>query len=541
MKDVMIVHGYLLSGTGSNLYVKSITKYFLKQGVNVHLVCQEYNPENFDFINCYQQFDLKTQSFKEVFSRETSYPGKCTLYKPDLDGILPVFVYDKYPNYDVYEMHKMEQSMLEAFISKNQNAVEQIFKTHSISHVFSNHIVLQPLYVIRALKQLNLTQEVIHNIIVHGSDLHFSIKESKIIEDYAFEAIYNVNKIFFVSNSSEAEFNKHFNQLKQALTTEIVCAGVELEDFHLPYPDDKAELIKLLQTNKSNNGFNQMTREQIVCNVKNSTISIKQHEIIDIKALEENIDLAIANIDDSETVITFVGKYLETKGIHSVLLAAPLLIEKIPNLKLVFTGFGEQRIGLEYLYQILIQNNYLLLQEVLNNPELIDVRLQTNKEIFKHFSKMIEDEAFLTNYFKNSSLIKDRIIFTGYFDHHFLSKFLPNTTYFIAPSVFSEAFGLVAAEAMACGVFPILAYQSGFKEIVDNLDQYLQEIELTNPLQTKLIVDENYILNIAECLINLKSNMDQLTIYERELLAKKLIEHTTSEYTWSKVVANLCK
>ncbi|MGH3102219.1 MAG: glycosyltransferase, partial [Thermoleophilia bacterium] len=56
-------------------------------------------------------------------------------------------------------------------------------------------------------------------------------------------------------------------------------------------------------------------------------------------------------------------------------------------------------------------------------------------------------------------------LFTGPFEHRHLVHLLALADVAAAPSIFPEAFGMVAAEAAACGVFPVSAAHSGLAEV----------------------------------------------------------------------------
>ena len=47
---ICILHGYLLDGSGSNLWTRSIVESLCRNGEIIHLVCQENHPERYDFI-----------------------------------------------------------------------------------------------------------------------------------------------------------------------------------------------------------------------------------------------------------------------------------------------------------------------------------------------------------------------------------------------------------------------------------------------------------------------------------------------------------
>jgi len=63
----------------------------------------------------------------------------------------------------------------------------------------------------------------------------------------------------------------------------------------------------------------------------------------------------------------------------------------------------------------------------------------------------------------------ERVVFTGAMDHEQLSRLIPLADCTVVPSVLSEAFGMVAAEAAACGVIPVVAGHSGLAEVAEGL------------------------------------------------------------------------
>ncbi len=42
---ILVFHGYLLGGTGSNVYNARLAAAFVAQGHEVHLLCQDRHPE----------------------------------------------------------------------------------------------------------------------------------------------------------------------------------------------------------------------------------------------------------------------------------------------------------------------------------------------------------------------------------------------------------------------------------------------------------------------------------------------------------------
>ena len=48
---LLMTHGYMLSDTGSNVYVQSLCRALAREGHEVHLLCQEPEPLSYDFVD----------------------------------------------------------------------------------------------------------------------------------------------------------------------------------------------------------------------------------------------------------------------------------------------------------------------------------------------------------------------------------------------------------------------------------------------------------------------------------------------------------
>ena len=63
------------------------------------------------------------------------------------------------------------------------------------------------------------------------------------------------------------------------------------------------------------------------------------------------------------------------------------------------------------------------------------------------------------------ALAPERVLFTGALEHRHLVHLLPLADVSVVPSIFPEAFGMVAAEAASAGVPPLVADHSGLAEV----------------------------------------------------------------------------
>jgi glycosyltransferase involved in cell wall biosynthesis len=69
------------------------------------------------------------------------------------------------------------------------------------------------------------------------------------------------------------------------------------------------------------------------------------------------------------------------------------------------------------------------------------------------------------------AMAPERTLFTGPLEHRHLAQLLPLADVTVVPSVFPEAFGMVAAEAAAAGSPPLVARHSGLAEVAAGLEE----------------------------------------------------------------------
>jgi glycosyltransferase involved in cell wall biosynthesis len=69
------------------------------------------------------------------------------------------------------------------------------------------------------------------------------------------------------------------------------------------------------------------------------------------------------------------------------------------------------------------------------------------------------------DYWEAARDLRERVVLTGRLEHDELAPLLAACEVLVFPSTFPEAFGMVAAEAAACGVLPVSAGHSGAAEV----------------------------------------------------------------------------
>jgi len=476
-----MIHGYLLSGTGSNIFVSNLVRRFCARGFEVVLLCQERNPANLDYVAAHAVFAPGNASCTTLFSRDTPYPGKCSLYNPDLNGLLPVYVYDDYPGFTVKPFTELTDDEIEEHIRQNVTALESVYAEQPFDLVQTNHVIMSPAIA----RRFCLVHGLPYYISLHGSALNFSVKNDRRLEPYAVEGLKHAAGIFAVSRHNRLEAVTFFNDLAAEIKDKfaVIPAGVDIELFRI-HEGPKLESITALKTQLTDRirllprGKTGAQKQEFLAALDQTSSGtevadlaarynsryVQSHPDRDINSVLDRIDWA------EDWVLLFVGKYLWTKGIQMVIGALPLLLQRIPNLQLLLVGFGSYREELEAMVHALDSGRRELFRCLF---EKSGSRMEPGddpavKKPFK-FLDALNERRELKSYFAaaRNHNIAGHVHFLGVLSHKELSLLLPCADVFVAPSIYPEAFGMVSIEALACGVLPIVSNQTGLKEIVD--------------------------------------------------------------------------
>jgi glycosyltransferase involved in cell wall biosynthesis len=147
--------------------------------------------------------------------------------------------------------------------------------------------------------------------------------------------------------------------------------------------------------------------------------------------------------------------------VELLLAAFPLVLAREPRARLLLVGFGGFREGLEALAGLLARGDL---------DAAAGVRGETGAELpwlaaFLRSLEGAEREAYVAA----ARTLPGRIAWSGRLEHAELADLLPAAEAMAVPSTFPEAFGMVAAEAAACGALPVVAAHSGLAEVARSL------------------------------------------------------------------------
>jgi glycosyltransferase involved in cell wall biosynthesis len=139
---VLIFHGYMLRGTGSNIYNASLAPALARLGHEVHLLCQD---------------------------REVRIEG-VEIHNPDIGGLLPVYVKDPYEGFEVKAFPELSEEELDRYLDANVAAVRAVAEqAGGIDVALANHLVMGPAILARAGIGPFAAK-------VHGSALEYTVK-----------------------------------------------------------------------------------------------------------------------------------------------------------------------------------------------------------------------------------------------------------------------------------------------------------------------------------------------------------------------------
>jgi glycosyltransferase involved in cell wall biosynthesis len=152
---VLIFHGYMLRGTGSNIYNVNLAPALARLGHEVHLLCQD---------------------------REVKIPG-VQIYNPDIGGLLPVYVKDPYEGFEVKTFDELSEAELDRYIDANVAAVREVAaQAGGIDYALANHLVMGPAILARAGVAPFAAK-------IHGSALEYTVKPHPRFLPYAYEGM----------------------------------------------------------------------------------------------------------------------------------------------------------------------------------------------------------------------------------------------------------------------------------------------------------------------------------------------------------------
>jgi glycosyltransferase involved in cell wall biosynthesis len=348
---ILVWHGYLLGGTGSNVYTRQLAREWSRGGHDVTVLCQEPHPERYDL-------------------------GGAQVVRPDVGGLLPTFVLDHYEGYRVELLQDCSREELDVWVEANAAAVRDQLPA---DFLLCNHVLLGG--------AVGRASGAPYAVKAHGSELEYSMRGRPALEEWGREVLDAATATFVGS--------AHIREVVEEVCGHVdrvheVPPGVDIEEWR-PQPRDAAmdALVAEARRDPPNPG--------------NANERLPD---------EGNAERLAAFLAGDQPTVVYFGKLLRNKGVH-------VLLEALRGVgaHAVVVGFGDYRAELEEM------------------------------------------------------ATADRVLFTGPLEHRHLVHLLALADACVVPSIFPEAFGMVAAEAAAAGCPPLVARHSGLAEVAEGLEE----------------------------------------------------------------------
>jgi glycosyltransferase involved in cell wall biosynthesis len=407
---IVIWHGYLLGGTGSNVYTRQLAREWSRGGNDVTVLCQEPHPERFDV-------------------------GGARVVRPDVGGLLPTFVLDRYEGYRVELLQDCTRDELDDWVEVNAKAVREHLPADLL---LCNHVLLGG--------AVGAASGAPYAVKAHGSELEYSMRGRPELEAWGREVLAGASATFVGS--------AHIREVVEQVCGHVervheVPPGVDVEEWR---PRSRDQALAALVAEARNDPPNPVNANERLPDEDNA------------------VRLAEFLAGDGPTVVYF-GKLLRNKGVH-------VLLESLAGLdtRTVIVGFGDYRAELEEVARDL------------------------------------------------------RVLFTGPLEHRHLVHLLALADACVVPSIFPEAFGMVAAEAAAAGCPPLVARHSGLAEVAEGL-----EAEYPDALRDLASFTSGEASDLREKLARLLALADG----ERESIRAAARRAAVERWSWASVVDRL--
>jgi glycosyltransferase involved in cell wall biosynthesis len=427
---VLLFHGYMLRGTGSNIYSASLAAALAGLGHEVHLVCQD---------------------------RGVRIDG-VEIHNPDIHGLLPVYLKDPYEGFEVKAFPELTDAELDRYLDDNVGAVREVVGAcGSPDAALAGHLVMGPCILARA----GIGEFAAK---IHGSALEYTVKPNPRFVPYAEEGMRAASSVLTGSHHTALSLWEALPAVAGLREkTRLGPPGVDTERFR-PRGDGPREPL-----------------------------------------------------------VAFVGKLIVSKGIDLLLAAWPLVRARHPGARLKVAGFGAYEAGVERLLTALDRGDLEIAREIARLGRSLEDGPEGPLPILAAFLA-----APPPGYLEAARGIAASVELVGRLEHDEVAALLPDAEALVMPSTFPEAFGMVAAEAAACGALPVSAGHSGMLEVSRRLAAALppEAADLTS-----FAVEVGAVEAIAERL----NRWLALPLERREAARNALVETAQALWSWEGV------
>lgn len=442
---VLIFHGYLLRGTGSNVYNASLAQALAGQGHDVHLLCQDRRAAELDWVDAVGDWDGGRLQVKGI--RDAGRAGSVTVYRPDIGGLLPVYVLDRYEGFEVKTFPDLSDAELDRYLDANVAAVRDVVAAAGHPQAaLANHLIMGPAILSRAGLRFAIK--------VHGSDISYTVRpHPERFVPYAREGTNVAAGILAGSSYTARALFETVPDPSLSDRTRLGPPGVDIHRFR-PHPEEESlrDLDSLAE---------RLAGEEPEEGGEDDSFGRDGPEIA----------AALQAWGQGDQRVLFVGKLLISKGVDLLAAAWPLVHRARTAAgalapRILFIGFGAFEEGLRILIDALERGDLEAARDVAARGRGLEGAAQPNAPL-PILSGFLADPP--EGYADAARDAAGSMLIGGRLEHDEVADVMPAAHTFAMPSTWPEAFGMVPAESAACGVPPTAADHSGMREVAQVL------------------------------------------------------------------------
>lgn len=466
---ILIFHGYLMSGTGSNVYNANLAAALRRAGHEVHLFSQDRHPERLDFVDAVGEWRdgrLTVRTLRE--------PVRCTTYRPEIGGVLPVYVLDRYEGMDARPFPELSRPELDRYVDANVEAVRAITERVAPDLALANHLVMGPVILARALGR-----SVPFAAVIHGSALEYTVKPDPRFLPYAHEGLDAASGVLVGSRHTAESLWTALDDPALPARTRLGPPGVDLTAFHPRDPQAAAAGVRRL--------VERLAEEPPLTHDGSSFRRDPAAAARVLGRLRPGAD----------RVVLFLGKEILAKGLDLLLAAWPLVLHRLPDARLVVVGFGAWHPTAVRMTGALADLNLDAVRDIAEQGRGAEGGPPGPLRHLLAFLSSLEGQN-RRRFMVGAAAMREKVLFTGRLEHEEVTDLLPACEALVVPSTFPEAYGMVAAEAASCGTLPISADHSGLAEVSRVIEAAVPD-EVAPWLRFRL--DDEAVPHLAACLL----------------------------------------
>ncbi len=383
----------------------------------------------------------------------------------------PVYLTDKQREGNVKPFVELSDEELLLYHRQNEEVLRVILEQHRLDVLHANHVVYQPV----AAKQPCLDTGTPLVIYPHGSSIEYTVKPDVRYQRLAIDAMLAATGLIIGNHEVRDRILALYPEHRDALLakTKIVGVGVDTSLFQPVARPKRKEAIAQLQATRGGGGKKPTQIEELHQRLESEGIKATRAywDAYNHKLPDDDLNEHLQRIPWQNKILLFVGALTVGKGLQSLLVALPEILQSHPDTHLVIVGAGAYREVLEALVYAISEGEVSLLLALCEKGKDLDRNNLTGA--WEDIQLVLQKPERLATLMAHGKGLLQHVHFMGRLDHSRLCHLFPCADLAVFPSVVPEAYPLVLMESLSNGVLPAVSYFSGFRDGVDELQPYL--------------------------------------------------------------------